>query len=72
VLHLQPNSLLPKLHALFILYKETDSFSGNALKLVTGAALAQLLGLIVSPIITRLFARKLMALHTFYFHHNDT
>ncbi len=36
--------------------KPSDSFSGNILKLVTGAAIAQVLSVLVMPIITRLFA----------------
>ena len=36
--------------------KPSNSFSGNVLKLVTGATLAQALGILISPIITRLFA----------------
>lgn len=36
--------------------KPSNSFSGNVFKLVTGAALAQALGILISPVITRLFA----------------
>ena len=36
--------------------KPSNSFSGNVLKLVTGVTLAQALGILISPIITRLFA----------------
>jgi lipopolysaccharide exporter len=36
--------------------KPSNSFSGNVLKLVTGGALAQALGILVAPIVTRLFA----------------
>lgn len=41
---------------LFSFTKQSNSFSGNILKLVTGTAFAQALGILVSPIITRLFA----------------
>ncbi|MBU0698529.1 MAG: oligosaccharide flippase family protein [Proteobacteria bacterium] len=40
----------------FIFSKPSDSFSGNILKLVTGTTLAQALGILISPIVTRLFA----------------
>lgn len=36
--------------------KSSNSFSGNVLRLVTGATFAQALGLLVAPIVTRLFA----------------
>ncbi len=36
--------------------KKSNSFSGNVLRLVTGATFAQALGLLVAPIVTRLFA----------------
>lgn len=36
--------------------KPSSSFSGNVLKLVTGTVLAQALGILVMPIVTRLFA----------------
>jgi lipopolysaccharide exporter len=36
--------------------KPSNSFSGNVLKLVTGTVLAQALGILVMPIVTRLFA----------------
>lgn len=36
--------------------KPSNSFSGNVLKLVSGTAFAQVLGILISPIITRLFA----------------
>ena len=36
--------------------KPSNSFSGNVLRLVTGATFAQALGLLVAPIVTRLFA----------------
>jgi len=39
-----------------MLTKPSNSFSGNVLKLVTGATLAQTIGILVSPIVTRLFA----------------
>ena len=39
-----------------ILSKPSTSFSGNVLKLVTGSAFAQGLGILVAPIVTRLFA----------------
>jgi O-antigen/teichoic acid export membrane protein len=38
------------------LTKPSNSFSGNVLKLVTGTVLAQALGILISPIVTRLFA----------------
>lgn len=40
----------------FVFSKPSDSFSGNVLKLVAGTTLAQALGILISPIITRLFA----------------
>ncbi len=36
--------------------KSPDSFSGNALKLVSGTVIAQALGIMVTPIVARLFA----------------
>jgi O-antigen/teichoic acid export membrane protein len=36
--------------------KPSNSFSGNVLKLVTGATLVQTLSILISPIVTRLFA----------------
>jgi lipopolysaccharide exporter len=36
--------------------KKSSSFSGNVLKLMTGATFAQALGILVAPIVTRLFA----------------
>lgn len=36
--------------------KKSNSFSGNVLRLVTGSTFAQALGLLVAPIVTRLFA----------------
>jgi len=36
--------------------KKSNSFAGNVLRLVTGATFAQALGLLVAPIVTRLFA----------------
>ncbi len=41
---------------IFDFTKPSNSFSGNVLKLMTGAAFAQVLGLLVSPIVTRFFA----------------
>jgi len=36
--------------------KKSNSFSGNVLKLMTGTVLAQALGILVMPVVTRLFA----------------
>ena len=42
------------------------SFSGNVLKLLTGAIVAQVLGIIVMPIVTRLFAPEAFGLFTLF------
>lgn len=40
----------------FFSTKKSNSFSGNVLRLLTGATFAQAVGLLVAPIVTRLFA----------------
>ncbi|MFC1818731.1 lipopolysaccharide biosynthesis protein [Thermodesulfobacteriota bacterium] len=42
--------------------KISNSFTGNILKLVTGTALAQALGILFMPIVTRLFAPEAMGI----------
>lgn len=46
--------------------KPSNSFSGNVLKLVTGATLAQALGILISPILTRIFAPEAYGLSALF------
>ncbi|MEN6488158.1 MAG: lipopolysaccharide biosynthesis protein [Smithella sp.] len=47
---------------IFSFTKSSDSFSGNALKIVSGTVIAQALGVLVTPIIARLFAPEAFGL----------
>jgi lipopolysaccharide exporter len=46
--------------------EKANNFSGNVLKLVTGASLAQAIGILLSPIVTRLFAPEAYGVSTIF------
>jgi O-antigen/teichoic acid export membrane protein len=48
------------------LSKPSSSFAGNVLKLVTGSVFAQGLGVLVAPIVTRLFAPEAFGVAAFF------